>query len=113
MALVIVVFRLCCAEEREINSVSLLSPPSLKIDIPARLSRLVEVLVEEGDGLCLYICREIKNITSLEKLPQFRAKAHSSCISRKTEQPSGKETSEAEGCLGQAYTNHPDRGVYD
>ena len=51
------VCRLCCADVRQINSVLLFSPPSLKIDLLARLSRLVEVSVEEGDGLCLYIFR--------------------------------------------------------
>ena len=42
-----VVCRLCCAEVRQNHSVSLRSPPSLKTDLPARLSRLVEVSDEE------------------------------------------------------------------
>ena len=46
--LVRVVCRHCCAEVRQNNSVLLFSPPSLKIDLPARLSGLVEVSVEEG-----------------------------------------------------------------
>ena len=52
----------------------------LKIEIPGTLNRLVEVSVKVDDGLCLYICRVCKNIICLEEnLPEFRAKAHSSC----------------------------------
>ena len=99
-----VVCRLCCAEVRQNNSILLFSPPSLKIDLPARLSRLVEVSVEEGDGLCLYIFRvgslsfmEEYHLFREEKLPQFRVKAHFSCSPRQTEHSSRKEATEGEG----------------
>ena len=87
MAPAMVVCRLCCAEVKQNHSISLFSPPFLKLDLPGRLSRLAEASVEEVDGLSRYICRSCKsNFISLEKkLQEFRAKVHSSCSPKRTE----------------------------
>ena len=102
MASAMVVCRLCCAEVKQNHSISLLSPPSLKLDLPGRLSRLAEASVEEVDGLSRYICRSCKsNFISLEKkLQEFRAKVHSSCSPKRTEPSSRKRAKETAGAEG-------------
>ena len=84
-------------KSKEKHSVSLFSPPSLKVELSGRLSWLVEV-----SQMMLYVSSSAKHsrkiLISLEKnLPEFRAKAHISCSFRQTECSSRKETAEAEG----------------
>ena len=97
-----VVCRLCCTEVKQNHSVSLFSSPSIKMDLPQRLSRLADVTVEESDGFSRYICRVCKNnFISLEKkLQQFRVKAHSSHSPKQSEHSSRKRVKETAGAEG-------------
>ena len=102
MASMMVVCRLCCAEVKQNHSVSLFSSPSIKMDLPQRLSKLADVTVEESDGFSRYICRVCKNnFISLEKkLQEFRAKAHSSHSPKQSEHSSRKRVKETAGAEG-------------
>ena len=100
MAPTMVVCRLCCAEVKQNHSISLFSPPSLKLDLPGRLSRLAEASVEEVDGLSRYICRSCNFISLEKKLQEFRATVHSSCSPKRTEPSSRKRAKETAGAEG-------------